>query len=163
MIPDQKSVILLACTGHWWSCRIVTRDQVQGLTKSDGDDFFLQEDDDMELGDAGNDGAGTELNDENLQQLLKEESDAHMWPMDPAEEGAARLTIFSFESASSLEYQGRRKNREGDLRKNRTKGVSKPIQTNQQLFRCSCASPSVLRSGLSLLGHPCRIPPQINA
>jgi len=91
MIPDQKSVILLVCTSHWWYCRIVTRDQVQGLTKSDGDDFFLQEDDDMEVGDVGNDGAGIELNDENLQQLLKEESDAHMWPMDPADEGTARL------------------------------------------------------------------------
>lgn len=72
MIPDQQSVILLACTGHWWSCRIATRDQVKNLEKNDDDISVEQDDEDMEVDDDAGYGNVTELNDNDLEQLVEE-------------------------------------------------------------------------------------------
>jgi hypothetical protein len=76
MIPDQQSVILLACTGHWWSCRIVSRDQVRHYGNIGGDDdFFAEQDEDMEI-DLDDDemdcAIGDELSDDDLSRLVED-------------------------------------------------------------------------------------------
>lgn len=83
MIPVQQSVMLMACTGHWWSCRIVTRDQVQHLEAKDKEeaDFIAEEDEydgdsDDEMDDGNNDGIGNELTDDDLNQLEDEAESA---------------------------------------------------------------------------------------
>jgi hypothetical protein len=79
MIPVQQSVMLMACTGHWWSCRIVTRDQVQHLEVKDEEeaDFIVDEDEhDGDSDDEMDDGMGNELTDNDLNQLEDETESA---------------------------------------------------------------------------------------
>lgn len=83
MIPVQQSVMLMACTGHWWSCRIVTRDQVQHLEAKDREeaDFIADEDEydgdsDDEMDGGKDDGIGNELTDEDLNELEDETDSA---------------------------------------------------------------------------------------
>jgi hypothetical protein len=76
MIPDQQSVVLLACTGHWWSCRIVSRDQVRHYGNDGDDDFLAEQDEEMEIDLDDDDdemdcGIGDELSDDELSQLVE--------------------------------------------------------------------------------------------
>lgn len=47
MHPAQSSVILIAVTGYWWSCRIVVKDDpaVRGLESSEDPDYDEDPDD----------------------------------------------------------------------------------------------------------------------
>ena len=85
MISVQQSVMLMACTGHWWSCRIVTRDQVRHFTAKDKDReeacFSADEDEhdgnsDDEMDERNDDGIGNELTDDDLNQLEDEAESA---------------------------------------------------------------------------------------
>jgi len=87
MIPSQQSVMLMACTGDWWSCRIVTRGDVEGLEARDEEADFNpdecedaddeidiendEEDDEMNIG-KDDDEVGNELTDNELDQLEDE-------------------------------------------------------------------------------------------
>ena len=75
IIPVQQSIMLIACTSHWWSCRIVSRDQVQHLEVKDEEeaDFIVDEDEhDGDSDDEMDDGIGNELTDNDLNQLEDE-------------------------------------------------------------------------------------------
>ena len=72
MIPIQKSVMLMACTGLWWSCRIVTKDEVQHLeaigAKVKTDIDFSPDEDECD-GDSDDEMDGNELTNDDLNQL----------------------------------------------------------------------------------------------
>jgi len=86
MIPSQQSVMLMACTGDWWSCRIVTRGDVEGLEARDeeadfnpdecedaDDEIDIENDDeDDEINIEKDDEVGNELTDNELDQLEDE-------------------------------------------------------------------------------------------
>jgi hypothetical protein len=83
MIPVRQSVMLMACTSHWWSRRIVTRDKVQHLEAKDREEagFIADEDEhdgdsDDEMDDGSDDGIGNELTDDDLNQLEDEAESA---------------------------------------------------------------------------------------
>ena len=79
MIAVQQSIMLMACTGHWWSCRIVTRDQVQHLEVKDEEEANFIVDEDKHDGDSDDemdDGMGNELTDNDLNQLEDEAESA---------------------------------------------------------------------------------------
>ena len=64
--PRQKSVVLIACSGVWWSCRIVTRDDVEdasNIIPTDSDD----EEDEIDVEEDGLDDSDDEaLSDDEL-------------------------------------------------------------------------------------------------
>lgn len=64
----------------------------------------------------------------------------------------SHLGIFSFESTSGLEYQGRCKNHEGNSFHRRTRGRAEPIQAD--LY---CFDVTVYRASSVAVGCPCRI------
>lgn len=79
MIPVQQSVMLMACTGRWWSCRIVTREEIENLedeidAEFNPDENELDEDSDDEID--NDDGIGNELTGNDLNQLEDEAEDA---------------------------------------------------------------------------------------
>lgn len=87
MIPVQQSVMLMACTGRWWSCRIVTKDDVKHLENKIEADFIPEEqdedsDDELDLDNNKDDGIGNGLTDNDLNQLEIEAE-----PAVPAQDG----------------------------------------------------------------------------
>ena len=116
MIPVQQSIMLMACTGRWWSCRIVARDEVDHLKAKDEKeaDFSPDEDEhdgdsDDEMDEGNNDGIGNELTDDDLNQLEEVESaqdggrdaDEHLEPI--VDEARLELPISGWTNAMRLE------------------------------------------------------------